>query len=158
MFFPIYINLENKEILVVGGGKLANRKTETLVEYNANITVMSKEIVDEELKKRSDVKFVYNNLENNDEIIENLIKNYYMVIAATNDLELNDKIAKIAMKNNILINNVSSKTEMNAMFGAIVKNDEFHVAISTLGKNCKRSRALKDRVKKLLDEIENIGK
>ena len=62
------------------------------------------------------------------------------------------------MKNNILINNVSSKTEMNAIFGAIVKNDEFHVAISTYGKSCKRSNALKSRIEKIINEIEDLSK
>ena len=61
------------------------------------------------------------------------------------------------MKNNILVNNVSSKTEMNAMFGATVKNDEFNVAVSTNGKNCKRSRALKLKIKNLLNEIDSLS-
>ena len=51
-------------------------------------------------------------------------------------------VAKTCMKEKILVNNVSSKLTMNAMFGAIVKNDEFHVSISTNGASCKRSRAL----------------
>ena len=83
------------------------------------------------------------------------MKQYFLVIAATDNNELNDRIACVCMKNNILINNVSSKTEMNAMFGAIVKNDEFHVAVSTNGKNCKRSKSLKTRIQELLNEIES---
>ena len=96
--------------------------------------------------------------ENNEEKIEEVVKKYFLVIAATDNLELNDKIAHICMKNNILINNVSSKTEMNAIFGAIVKNDEFHVAISTHGKSCKRSKALKSRIEKVINEIEDLSK
>ena len=47
---------------------------------------------------------------------------------------------------------------MNAMFGGIVKNDEFQIAVSTNGVNCRRSRAMKSRVQKVLDEVENLGK
>ena len=43
---------------------------------------------------------------------------------------------------------------MNAMFGGIVKNSEFQIAISTSGKNCKRSRAMKSEIQKVLDKIE----
>lgn len=43
---------------------------------------------------------------------------------------------------------------MNAMFGGIVKNDEFQIAVSTGGKNCRRSRAMKSEIQKILDKIE----
>ena len=77
-----------------------------------------------------------------------------MVIAATDDEELNENIANVCDSNGMLINNVSSKVKMNAMFGGIVKNDEFQIAVSTGGKNCKRSRAMKSEIQKILDKIE----
>ena len=83
-----------------------------------------------------------------------LVKKYFLVVAATDDMELNDRISHVCMSENILVNNVSSKTEMNAMFGGIVKNSEFQIAISTSGKNCKRSRAMKSEIQKILDKIE----
>ncbi|MBP6281093.1 MAG: bifunctional precorrin-2 dehydrogenase/sirohydrochlorin ferrochelatase [Leptotrichiaceae bacterium] len=158
MFFPLYIDLRNKEVLIVGGGKLSSRKANKLVEYGANLTIYSEKIIEEKLYEIENSKFILENLENSEEKIEKVVKKYFLVIAATDDLELNDKIAHICMKNNILINNVSSKTEMNAIFGAIVKNDEFHVAISTYGKSCKRSKALKSRIEKVINEIEDLSK
>lgn len=154
----MYVNLENKEVLVVGGGKLANRKTKILKEYGANVTIYSEKIIVEEILEIEDVKIINENVKNDENEIENLVKKYFLVIAATDDEELNDKISNICMKYDILVNNVSSKTEMNAMFGAIVKNDEFHIAVSTNGKSCKRSKALKSRIKKLIDDIEEFGK
>lgn len=85
--------------------------------------------------------------------IKNLVKNYFLVVTAIDDTELNDKISGICMKENILVNNVSSKTEMNSMFGVIVKNDEFQISISSYGKSCKRSKALKGRVQETIDKI-----
>ena len=76
-------------------------------------------------------------------------------MAATDDTELNDRISHVCMSEKILVNNVSSKTTMNAMFTGIVKNDEFQISISTNGKNCKRSRAMKEEIKKVLNKIEN---
>ena len=63
MFFPLYINLENEKVLVIGGGKLANRKSKLLSEYGADVTIYCKEIVDEEIKERTYVKFIYENVE-----------------------------------------------------------------------------------------------
>ena len=157
MFFPLYIDLRNKEVLIVGGGKLSLRKAEKLKEYGASLTIFSKNIKEKKLNEIEDVKFISENLENDNEKIEELIKQYFLIIAATDDIELNDNIARVCMKNNILVNNVSSKIEMNVMFGATVKNDEFNVAVSTNGKNCKRSRALKLKIKNLLNEIDSLS-
>ncbi|WP_231724753.1 NAD(P)-dependent oxidoreductase [Leptotrichia sp. oral taxon 847] len=95
-------------------------------------------------------------MENSQNEIEKIVKNYFLVITATDDADLNEKIALICDRNNILVNNVSSKTMMNTMFTGVVKNSEFQISISTNGKNCKRSRAMKEEIKKVLNKIENL--
>jgi len=102
-----------------------------------------------------DIKIENNQkIENDKAKIEKLVKGYFLVIAATDNEELNENIANVCDSNGMLINNVSSKVKMNAMFGGIVKNSEFQIAISTSGKNCKRSRAMKSEIQKVLDKIE----
>lgn len=155
MWFPLFVNLENKKVLVIGGGKIAYKKITKILEYSANVTIVTEKIEEEKLLQLENVKIVDNKrIENDKDIIGELVKDYFLVIAATNDEELNENIAKICDSRGILINNISSKTEMNAMFGGIVKNDEFQIAISTSGKNCKRSRAMKSEIQKVLDRIE----
>lgn len=155
MWFPLFVNLENKKVLVIGGGKIAYKKITKILEYSANVTIVTEKIEEEKLLQLENVKIVDNKrIENDKDIIGELVKDYFLVIAATNDEELNENIAKICDSRGILINNISSKTEMNAMFGGIVKNDEFQIAISTNGKNCKRSRAMKSEIQKVLDRIE----
>ena len=46
-FFPVSIDLNNKNVLVIGAGKIALRKIETLLNYNCNINVITKEILEE---------------------------------------------------------------------------------------------------------------
>ena len=150
MWFPLFINLENKKVLVIGGGKVAAKKIEKILEYGADITVVTENVVEEKLLQLENIK-----IENNQKIeIEKLVKGYFLVIAATDNEELNENIANVCDSNGMLINNVSSKVKMNAMFGGIVKNSEFQIAISTNGKNCKRSRAMKSEIQKVLDEKE----
>ena len=155
MWFPLFINLENKKVLVIGGGKVAAKKIEKILEYGADITVVTENVVEEKLLKLENVKIENNQkIENDKDKIEKLVKGYFLVIAATDDEELNENIANVCDSNGMLINNVSSKVKMNAMFGGIVKNSEFQIAISTSGKNCKRSRAMKSEIQKVLDKIE----
>lgn len=155
MWFPLFINLENKKVLVIGGGKVAAKKIEKILEYGADITVVTENVVEEKLLKLENVKIENNQkIENDKAKIEKLVKGYFLVIAATDNEELNENIANVCDSNGMLINNVSSKVKMNAMFGGIVKNNEFQIAISTSGKNCKRSRAMKSEIQKVLDKIE----
>ena len=46
-FFPVSIDLNNKNVLVIGAGKIALRKIETLLNYNCNITIITKEVLEE---------------------------------------------------------------------------------------------------------------
>ena len=155
MWFPLFINLENKKVLVIGGGKVAAKKIEKILEYGADITVVTENVVEEKLLKLENIKIENNQkIENDKAKIEKLVKGYFLVIAATDNEELNENIANVCDSNGMLINNVSSKVKMNAMFGGIVKNNEFQIAISTSGKSCKRSRAMKSEIQKVLDKIE----
>jgi len=158
MFFPLFVNVENKEILIVGGGKIGGRKAQTLREYGANVTVYSEKVTEETILEDENIKVVNKNVSNDEAEIRELVKKYFLVVAATDDMELNDKISHVCMNKNILVNNVSSKTEMNAMFGAVVKNDEFQIGIGSYGKSCRRSKALKGKVQELIDEISKTEK
>lgn len=155
MWFPLFVNLKNKKVLVIGGGKVAFKKISKIMEYEADIRVIAENIPEEKLLELKNLKIENNRkIENNKDEIEKLVEEYFLVIAATDNEELNENIAEICDSKGILVNNVSSKTKMNSMFGGIVKNDEFQIAISTSGKNCKRSRAMKSEIQKILDRIE----
>ena len=155
MWFPLFVNLKNKKVLVIGGGKVAFKKIIKIMEYEADITVIAENIAEEKLLELKNLKIENNRkIENNKDEIEKLVEEYFLVIAATDNEELNENIAEICDSKGILINNVSSKTKMNSMFGGIVKNDEFQIAVSTSGKNCRRSRAMKSEIQKILDRIE----
>ena len=155
MWFPLFVNLKNKKVLVIGGGKVAFKKISKIMEYEADITVIAENIAEEKLLELKNLRIENNRkIGNNKDEIKKLVKEYFLVIAATDNEELNENITEICDSKGILINNVSSKTKMNSMFGGIVKNDEFQIAISTSGKNCKRSRAMKSEIQKVLDRIE----
>ena len=158
MFFPLFVNVENKEVLIVGGGKIGGRKAQTLREYGANVTVYSEKVTEEAILADENIKVVNKNVSNDEAEIKELVKKYFLVVAATDDMELNDRISHVCMSENILVNNVSSKTEMNAMFGAVVKNDEFQIGIGSYGKSCRRSKALKGKVQEIIDKISKTEK
>ncbi|STO32209.1 Siroheme synthase [Fusobacterium necrogenes] len=142
-FFPLFVNLIGKEALVIGAGKIAIRKVESLLRYGAKITVVTREIKEE--------KFL--NLKNIDikigEFNETLLENKFIVVAATDNPEFNRYIYKLCNSKNILVNNITSKEDMNCRFASILETKDYQIGISAKG-NPSKSKALKNKLKNML--------
>ena len=130
-FFPVSIDINNKNILVIGAGKIALRKVETLLNYNCNIIVITKDILEEkflELEKNNKIKIL-----KNQEFEEKFLENIFLVVVATDNEILNDKISKLCISKNILVNNITSK-------------DDIQIAISANG-NPQKAIEIKNKIK-----------
>ena len=143
-FFPVSIDLNNKNILVIGAGKIALRKVETLLNYNCNIIVITKDILEEkflELEKNNKIKIL-----KNQEFEEKFLENIFLVVVATDNETLNKKISQLCMSKNILVNNVTSKDDMNVRFASIYEKNDIQIAISANG-NPKKAVEIKNKIK-----------
>ena len=143
-FFPVSVDMNNKNILVIGAGKIALRKVETLLNYNCNIIVITKDILEEkflELEKNNKIKIL-----KNQEFEEKFLENIFLVITATDDETLNKKISQLCMNKNILVNNITSKDDMNVRFASIYEKDDVQIAISANG-NPKKAIEIKNKIK-----------
>lgn len=142
-FFPLFIDLRNKSALVIGAGKIAFRKVETLLKYGAKITVITKEIKEEKFfnLKNIDIKI--------GEFNETLLENRFIVVAATDNPDFNRYIYELCNSKNILVNNITSKEEMNCRFASILETEKYQIAISANG-NPTKSKALKNKLKEIL--------
>ena len=143
-FFPVSIDLNNKNVLVIGAGKIALRKIETLLNYNCNINVITKEVLEEkffDLEKDDKIKILkYQEFE------EKFLENIFLVIAATDDEVLNKNISQLCMSKNILVNNITSKDDMNVRFASIYEKDDIQIEISANG-NPKKVVEIKNKIK-----------
>ena len=143
-FFPVSIDINNKNILVIGAGKIALRKVETLLNYNCNIIVITKDILEEkflELEKNNKIKIL-----KNQEFEEKFLENIFLVVVATDNEILNKEISQLCMSKNILVNNVTSKDDMNVRFASIYEKDDIQIAISANG-NPKKAIEIKNKIK-----------
>ena len=114
--YPILLKLKNKKILVVGGGKIAERKIIRLLKAEANISLISPEITDGLQKFVDEKKLAYNKRK----FIKNDLKNVFLVIAATNDREVNHLIFRESEKNGILINVIDDPDYCNFYVTGII--------------------------------------
>ena len=148
-FFPVSIDINNKNILVIGAGKIALRKVETLLNYNCNINVITKEILEEkflELEKNNKIKIF-----KNQEFEEKFLENIFLVITATDNEILNKEISQLCMSKNILVNNVTSKDDMNVRFMSIYEKDDVQIAISA-NANPKKAVEIKNKIKDIFEK------
>ena len=148
-FFPVSIDLNNKNVLVIGAGKIALRKIETLLNYNCNINVITKEVLEEkflELEKNNKIKIF-----KNQEFEEKFLENIFLVITATDNEILNKEISQLCMSKNILVNNVTSKDDMNVRFMSIYEKDDIQIAISANG-NPKKAVEIKNKIKDIFEK------
>lgn len=144
-FFPVFLNMRNKKVLIIGAGKIAFRKAETLLSYGAKIKVIAKDIKEEKFKELKNIELSLEDFK------EDMLENVFMVIAATDDFTFNKYIFNLCDKKNILTNNITSKTEMNCRFSSIYENDEYQIAISAKG-DPKKSKTLKEKISKLFND------
>ena len=148
-FFPVSIDLNNKNVLIIGAGKISLRKVETLLKYNCNITVITKEILEKkflELEKNNKIKIF-----KNQEFEEKFLENIFLVITATDNEILNKEISQLCMSKNILVNNITSKDDMNVRFVSIYEKDDIQIAISANG-NPKKAVEIKNKIKNIFEK------
>lgn len=149
--YPLFLKLENEKCLVIGGGVIAERKTLSLIESGAAVTLISPDITNklDELIKQNIVHY-YNRLFKRGDT-----NGFFLVIAATNSTAVNQIIYDEAVFSQTLINCVDDPENCNFYVPAQVKRGDLQIAISTSGK----LPLFAGRFRKFLDSIlpETIG-
>ncbi|MGL4791174.1 MAG: precorrin-6A reductase [Anaerotignaceae bacterium] len=134
--FPLFFNLNGKEITIFGGGTIAKRRAETLLKFGCNITVIAPEI------KIENVTRINKAFEKTD------IKNQFFVIAATNDKKVNEEIYYTCKEKNIFVNVVDDKNKCDFFFPAIFESETLIGGIvSKQGTNHKEVKEVAEKIR-----------
>ncbi|MBI5025363.1 MAG: bifunctional precorrin-2 dehydrogenase/sirohydrochlorin ferrochelatase, partial [Nitrospirae bacterium] len=125
-YYPVFLNLEGKKVVVVGGGPVAARKVNALLKSGASVTVISQSVTKslETLKQKGMIKHINRTYKKND------LKAAFLVIAATSSWEENIKIARDAKS---LINVVDMPSQGNFIVPSTISRGPLTIAISTSG-------------------------
>jgi len=141
-YHPVFLNLRGKRCIVVGGGRVAERKTLSLLKSGADITVISPELTKRLKEKNSKraIKHIPRKYKKGD------LKNAFLVIAATDSNETNKKISEDAPH---LINVVDVPSMCNFISPSLVKRGPLTIAISTSGVSPSIAKAIRKELEKL---------
>lgn len=145
-FYPINLNLKNKNVLIVGGGKVAFRKFKRLAAAGAVVKVVSPKfnsLFSDYIKEKSTKHLFLKR-----KFAEADFKNIFMIFAATNDQILNKEISILARKKNILINTVDSAENSDFTLPSVVENGKLLLTISTASNLPALSKKIRKKLEK----------
>ncbi|MDW7695551.1 bifunctional precorrin-2 dehydrogenase/sirohydrochlorin ferrochelatase [Flammeovirgaceae bacterium SG7u.111] len=148
VLFPIFLKIDQLNLLVVGGGNVGEEKLEALLKNNpeANVTVVSidfKDEVRELAKKHPSIKLIHRAFEESD------LDDAEVAILATADREVNREIKVLAKKRKVLTNVADTPDLCDFYLGSTVKKGDLKIGISTNGK----SPTFAKRFRQVLEEI-----
>jgi len=142
--FPAFLKLDNRQIIIIGGGALAESKLPALLQSGARIRIISPR-----LNPNLQAQLRTNNLDWWPKRYEpGDLAGAFLVIAATSNSEVNAAVFQEAEARNILCNAVDDIENCHFYYGSIVQRGDLQIAISTNGK----SPALAQRLRKELEE------
>lgn len=126
MNIPLMFDLTDKKVVVVGGGKIATRRIQTLLNYTEHIHVVSPTITDTINQWAQTQQIIYWNKRFEPTDIEDAD----VVIAATNDSQVNDEV-KQSLPQHVLFNHVGQADLGNITFPNVFRRDRLTISVST---------------------------
>jgi precorrin-2 dehydrogenase/sirohydrochlorin ferrochelatase len=143
-YLPIFLDVTGRECVVVGGGEVAARKVESLLEAGASVTVVSPRLSSklEALVARGTVRHVARGYQHGD------LRGSTLVYAATDDPKLHRELAAEARALGIPVNVADVPELCSFIAPAVVKRGALQIAISTSG----ASPAFASRIRRALEQ------
>ena len=161
-FFPSYLNLNSKKILLIGGGYIALEKLEKLIDFTTNITVISKEISPDflEFANRYNIVIEQRSYQKGD------IDGFDVVVVATDTIDLHKEIYKESRNSRVLVNSVDDTAYCDFIFPSYIKKGDLTISISTSGASPAMAKRVRLYIEKLipsnisefLKEMRNLRK
>lgn len=147
-YYPIYLDLKGRDVLVVGGGAVAEGKAMQLVEAGARVSIVSPELT-ESLRAaagREEITHISGSF------IEENLNGVFLVVSATDDRIVNEKVAKAARERGLLCNVVDQPDLCDFITPALVTRGELQISVSTGGGSPTLTQRVKREVAALIGE------
>lgn len=149
LYFPIFMDLSERKILVVGGGKVAQRRVETLLAFTENIVVAAPEITEELQRLVGEGAVVWLK----ERYSQTQLKDTYLVLAATDDAQCNEQVVRDCRERSILVNTAHKKELCDFYFPAVVRRGELVAGVTASGLSHKGVKEARECIDRALTEL-----
>ncbi len=139
-FYPVFVELDGKKVVVVGGGSVAQRKVTALLECGADIHLVSHDLTPDlhKMVEKKEIRF------QGEAFREEFLDDAFMVIAATDDTALNHQVSVRAREKKVLVNAVDQPPDCDFIVPSIIRRGDLLIAISTSGKSPAMARKIRE--------------
>ncbi len=147
-YYPIFLDLSGRRVIVIGGGEVALRKVEGLLEASADVTVVSPGLHPElqALADSGSVTYVARPYQAGD------LQGYFLAFVGTDDGHINAVVAEEGKRSGVLVNAVDDPANCDFVMPAIVRRGRLAVAISTGGGSPAAARRIREEIEAFLTD------
>lgn len=144
VYFPMFIDISKRKIVVAGGGQVALRRVKTLLLFAENILVVSPRINEElcSLEREGRIRCRRKECQRED------IEDADIVLAATDCRKVNDAVFSYCREHGILVNTADDKNKCDFYFPSVMQKDGVTIALNSGGTS-------PAKVKRFREQIEN---
>lgn len=145
-YFPMFIDLTDKKVIVVGAGTIAKRRIRSLLSFTNHLVVIAPEVNKElkDLENQGLLKILRKKYDRED------VYGADLVIAATNDVQTNNDIYSVCKCMGIPVNVCSDKRKCDFYFPGIALKDQVVVGVTASGSDHKKARWVIEQIRKIL--------
>jgi precorrin-2 dehydrogenase/sirohydrochlorin ferrochelatase len=144
-YYPVSLDLTDKRCVIIGGGAVAQRKAERLIECGAQVTIVSRTLTPllEDRKKANTIEHIDTDYK------KQALHGAFMVIGATDRDDVNAQVSQDALSLGMLVNIVDDPDRCNFILPSLVQQGDLSIAVSTGGKSPALARKIKEDLQQL---------
>lgn len=144
--FPVFLNLVNKKCLIIGGGKVAERKIRDLLIYDAPITVISPSAENniEHWASQGIITWKPRRFQDFD------LDDVFLVFLATDNKDLNHQVVNLCREKQVLVNAVDDPANCDFYVPSVVRRQSLAIAISTEGKSPLFAKRMREELQQVI--------
>jgi|FLYL01.1.fsa_nt_gi siroheme synthase-like protein len=147
-YYPVFLDLAGKPVVVIGGGRIAHQKMENLLKAGADVTVISPKLNAEmqALKDAGKFRHIERTYQRGD------LEGAFLVFAAANDREVNAAVSAEGKERGVWVNAVDDPPYCDFIMPAIVQRGDLIIAVSTSGTSPAMARKMREELEAFLTE------
>lgn len=137
-YFPLFVNLNHKKVVVYGAGRIAIRRIRGILRFGAEVTVIAPQVRKElwellpDYEKQLSIEqraYQYGEIQKQD---------VYLVLAATDDRQVNQMISTECSQKDVMVNNASDSSQCDFYFPALVEREGLVMGVTSIDGNHKK--------------------
>lgn len=138
-YYPVNLDIRDRSCLVVGGGRVGERKASRLIRCGARVTLVSREATERLGQMQSEGKIVLHRRDYRETDLDGV----FLVFCATDNAELNRKIGEAAERRGLLCNIADSPHRSAFVLPSVVERGDLVLTVSTSGRSPAFAKALR---------------